>query len=81
MTIPTLLQSSVDPNKLSLTVKSVIVGIVPLLAIIKAVTGLDIAPEVVQQIADAAGQLVTAVWAVISLVGVLYGLIRKIRRA
>lgn len=80
MKLPSLLQSSVDPKKLSLTVKAVILGVIPFLAIIKAVTGLDIAPGVIEQIADTAGQAITAIWAAVSLIGILWGLIRKIRK-
>lgn len=65
-----ILGSSVDPEKISLTIKSVGLMIVPLVITIGRMFDFEI-------VENDLVQLVNAVATIVSLVGVAYGLVRK----
>lgn len=64
--------SSVDPTELSMTVRGIIVGLIPLFIVI---TGID--PETVNTISDMIVEMVLIGATFYSLALVLFGLIRK----
>lgn len=72
MAYPKLIGSSVDPEKLSLTVKGVLVGIVPVAAfLVKAYSGIELDQNLVLEAVDQVAKVVSATM-------VLLGLVRKI---
>lgn len=77
MNLPSWLQSSQDPTKVSLTITAIIAGIIPFLAIINKVFGTHLVDTELQSISDALTSTVMAVWAACSAVAFLYGLVRK----
>lgn len=71
MTIPKALQSSVDPNKLSLTVKGILIALIPAIIIVAKYLGLEVSETSLINVAEDLGVLISAVVTAI-------GLIRKI---
>ena len=69
-----LLASSVNPEKLSLTIK----GLIPLIIIIVSVFGFNVTEIDVNVIVDNIVKIVVAIGGIASLFATLYGLIRKI---
>ena len=67
------LASSVDPSKLSLTVKGLLLSLLPVFLVLTGMT-----EETIQPIIDAIVQAVFLVTALVSTFQILYGLIRKI---
>lgn len=75
-----ILQSSADPTKLALTVRGLLVGIIPTVIALAPFFGID--PVFVQdwigQFADAAEKIVFLVFSLVAAVMVAWGLFRKI---
>jgi hypothetical protein len=67
------LESSVDPSKLSLTVKGLLLSLLPVFLVLTGMT-----EETIQPIIDVIVQAVFLVTALVSTFQILYGLIRKI---
>jgi hypothetical protein len=67
------LASSADPTKLSLTIKGVLLSLLPIILVVTGMT-----EETVQPIIDGIVQIVFLVTSLISAVQIIYGLIRKI---
>jgi hypothetical protein len=67
------LESSVDPSKLSLTVKGLLLSLLPVFLVLTGMT-----EETIQPIIDAIVQAVFLVTALVSTFQILYGLTRKI---
>lgn len=70
--------SSADPSKVSLTVKSVLLGIVPIIISVAGLTHLNIDSGTLTSMFDAVATLVQDVLTVVSTIGVVYGGVRKI---
>jgi len=74
-----VLQSSANPKKLSMTVKNVLLGLIPVFMAVLKAYGLDgIDQQLLKQIIDGIATTVQAGAAFVSSIGVLYGLVRKI---
>ncbi len=67
-----VLGSSVDPQKLALSVKGVLLGLVPILVIIFTNVGLDVSSGELTEI-------VNAIVACVSAVAIIVGVVRKIK--
>ena len=67
-----LLASSVDPDKVSLTVRGALTALIPLILLAVKALGYEVAESVVVE-------WVTALTAFVSAVMVLWGLIRKLK--
>jgi len=67
------LASSVDPSKLSLTIKGILLGILPIFLVVTGMT-----EETIQPIIDAIVQIVFLGTSFVSTFQIVYGLIRKI---
>lgn len=78
MKIPSWLQSSQDSNKVSLSVKGFLTGLIPLIVILVKVFQIDIAEAQINEIIDTLGNTVIVVWTAVSAIITLYGLIRKL---
>lgn len=78
--LPKFLQSSANAQALSLSVKGVLLGLVPIVLIV--LKGFDPAGEVVaddlQNIANTVGDVIIAVFGLVSPFVTLYGLVRKV---
>jgi hypothetical protein len=72
-----MLGSSVDPDKLSMTIKGIILGIIPVLAILNSWFGISIEEQGVRALADSVQSVIVAAWALWSACLVLFGLLRK----
>lgn len=71
MKYPKLLGSSVNPNELSMTIKGILLGLIPLAVVIFTSTGIDITSGELTEV-------VNAIVAVLSTVLTVVGLIRKL---
>ncbi len=78
MALPKILQSSIDPNELALTVKGILVGIIPVILIIAGVAHWNVGQADLTAAVDAIGNIITAVGAALSAMMILVGVIRKI---
>lgn len=70
--------SSVDPEQLSLTVKSVIIGLGGIITIIFSLFGIAILPDQIQQFGQMVGAIVGLAVTFGSSITTIYGLIRKV---
>lgn len=68
-----LLYSSANPSKIALTVKSAVVGVIPIIMLFTGVSGDD-----ASGLADTISNIVFLGLSLVSSVGVAYGLLRKI---
>lgn len=73
-----VLGSSVDPEQLSLTIRGILLGIIPFLAIINNLFGVTIEEEGLRGLADSIPNAIMGIWAAWSLILVVWGGIRKI---
>ena len=73
-----LLASSSDPKQLSLTVRGVLVAIVPLVAVVIRAAGGELDDSQVQLIIDNVSNAVFLFGSAVSLVMMVAGLIRKV---
>ena len=70
--------SSVDPQKLAMTVKGILVGVLPvIILVVKQFTQIDISVEA-GQLTDLISDLIMGVGGVASILMTGYGLVRKI---
>lgn len=69
--------SSVDPQKLSMTVQSIILGGSALIVFFGAKLGYALTSGDIQAIASSAGAFAAQVGIAISAIGTIYGLVRK----
>jgi hypothetical protein len=70
--------SSADPAKVSLTMKSFLLGLVPLVISIAGIAHLNLDQETVTMVFESVVVVVQSVLTIISAVGFVIGLIRKI---
>ena len=73
--------SSVDPKELSLTLKGLLVGVVPVAMIIINAAGANISQEELQNVVEVVTNVVAALGTLVSAVMVAAGVIRKLVRA
>lgn len=73
-----LLASSSDPKQLSLTVRGVLVAVVPLVAVVIRVAGGELDDSQVQVIIDSVSNAVFMFGSAVSLIMMVAGLIRKV---
>ena len=66
-----LIQSSANPDKLAMTVRGLLLGLIPVALIVAKTLGLDLAPQDLED-------LVVMVTAILSGVVTLFGLVRKV---
>lgn len=72
-----ILQSSQDPDQLSLTVKGVLSALIPVAGAILVWTGHSVDNATLQAIVDAIGNLIIVGGTAVSMFATLWGLIRK----
>lgn len=75
---PKLLGSSIDPYKLSMTIKGLIIGAIPVLVLLGRLTGVDLDPGTLNDLADSAENTILIIGTAVSSVVTLVGVIRKI---
>lgn len=73
-----LLGSSVDPQKLSLTVKGVIVGAIPIIGVLVQLFGVSLSGELLNDLAESVGSLILQIGSTLSAIMITVGIIRKI---
>jgi uncharacterized membrane protein len=78
MQIPKFLTSSVNPEQLGLTVKGLLVAIIPTVLLIAGLTHLNLGQTDLTSLADAIVEATVAISTAVSAVMVVVGLIRKI---
>ena len=76
--LPKFLTSSVDSEKLSLTIKGLLTGLIPIFLLLTQFKGVSISEIEVFGIIDGIGVVIMAATALISSIATLYGLVRKI---
>lgn len=77
MTYPKWLTSSVDPTALGLTVKGILVGLVPAVLVLAGVSHWNLGADQLNAIVDATVNVVVTASTALSTAMVLVGLIRK----
>lgn len=78
MNLPKFLTSSVDSEKLSLTIKGILTGFIPFIILLAQFGGASIAEIEINGIIDSIGAVMMAITGLASAIMTLYGLIRKI---
>ena len=78
MKYPKLLSSSVDPQALSLTVKGVIVGAIPVVGFVVQLLGINLPGDVINDLAESVGNTILQIGAAVSAIMVVIGVVRKI---
>lgn len=73
-----VLASSSDPKQLSLTVRGVLVTVVPLVAVVIKVAGGELDDSSVQAIVDGVSEAVFLFGSAVSVVMMVAGLVRKV---
>jgi hypothetical protein len=77
MAYPKFVGSSVNPEQLALTVKGLLVGVVPVIILIAKLQGFELGNGDVQVWIDAVGSAIIAVGGAVSTLMTLFGLGRK----
>lgn len=78
MQIPKIFSSSVDPQKLALTVKGLILGIIPVVLFVSGTAQINLGQQDLTSFADATFNAIIAVSSALSAIMVVVGIIRKI---
>lgn len=73
-----LIKSSVNADKIALTVKGILVGLVPTLLLIARVNGWEIGEEGIMGVIDAIVNVISTVGSALGAILTLWGLTRKI---
>lgn len=73
-----ILKSSVDPSKLALTVKGLLVGAIPTIIFLSGVSNIQLSSEELTIAFDAVAQLIQASLTAISAVMIVWGFVRKL---
>lgn len=73
-----LVRSSADPARLSLTIKGVLVGFVPVIMAVAGLANIDIGSDRVSAIIDGVASLVQVALALVAMVMTAYGIVRKL---
>ena len=80
MVVPKLLGSSVNPEKLAMTVRGILLLLVPTVIAVARFKGVELGEEGIMQAIDAFIDLIQAVSAVVGSVWLFWGLIRKVQK-
>jgi hypothetical protein len=75
-----MLGSSIDPDKLALTIKGIIVGLIPIIILVAGLFGLSLDMTELNTLADAIQTAILAVSGAISACMVVWGLLRKLQQ-
>ncbi len=78
MTLPKFLTSSVDPEKLGLTVKGFLVGVIPVVLLVAGLTHINVGQQDLSALVDGIVNLTVAISTALSGLMVLIGIVRKI---
>lgn len=78
MTLPKFLTSSVDSSKMALTVKGILIGIIPLILFLASVNGVVLVQGELNSVVDAISVFIVSIGGTISTAITLIGLVRKI---
>lgn len=78
MRYPNYLGSSVDPEKLSLTIKSILLGVIPYLGLLNGWFGFDLGESDLRELAESIPNMILAVWAAASSILFVFGSLRRI---
>lgn len=70
--------SSVNPNKLSMTITGILNGFIPLIAIAIGFVEIDLTTSDFQQFTDSIPNLIASIWATVAALQITYGALRKI---
>jgi len=70
--------SSIDPTKLSMTIKGILNGFLPLVAIAIGFVDIDLTATDFQQFTDSIPALIASVWGAVAALQITYGALRKI---
>ena len=73
-----LLTSSADPNKMAMTVKGVLIGLIPLILVIAGVAQIDLTAGELTEMVESVGSAIVAGWLAVSAVITAFGLVRKV---
>ena len=73
-----IFSSSKDPNKVALTVKGILAGLIPLILVIAGIAQIDLTAEELTGVVESLGSAIVAVWLAISAVITVVGLARKV---
>lgn len=73
--------SSVDPQKLSLTIKGVIAAVVPIILVLAPMFHWSVNADDFNHLADGVEAVIVAGSSLVSAVMIVYGLIRKFRNS
>ena len=77
MQIPKFLTSSVNPEQLGLTIKGLLVAIIPTVLLVAGLTHLNLGQEDLTNLADAIVSATVAISTAVSAIMVVVGLVRK----
>lgn len=72
--------SSKNPDKIALTIKGLLIGVLPVLLILTKMLGLQIGEDATREVIDGIGLIITYGFGIISGMMTIYGLVRKIYR-
>lgn len=78
MTIPKILSSSADSTRLSLTIKGLLIGVIPVVLVVAPTLGLNLEEGTLKEFVNALDQVFVALFGLLAAVTTLYGLGRKI---
>lgn len=78
MEVPKFLTSSVDPEKLALSVKGFLVLLIPVIIAVSGMTQWNLGQEDLTLLVNAVGEIVFYTSSIIAGLMVVYGLIRKV---
>ena len=73
-----LVVSSANPQKISLTVKGVIISLIPILLTLSGIAHLSITSDGITNIASLIANLIDVSFTIIASISIVYGIIRKI---
>jgi len=73
-----LLQSSADPNEVSLTIKGLLIGAIPVVMAVLGLAHINLGQDQLTGIVDALVNVVQIALTLFSAVATLYGLVRKV---
>ena len=78
MSLPKLFTSSVNSEKLGLSVRGILIGIIPFLLLVASWAGVELAQGELSEIVEAISAVVISAGGALSAVVTLAGLVRKI---
>lgn len=71
-------KSSADPTRLSLTVKGILIGVIPVVLMVAPILGLNLEEGSLKDLVNAIDQAFIALFGLAAAITTLYGLSRKI---